>query len=488
MAAVQRPIDHMTADIETRTGDALRKNALGTPHIVFFVVAAAAPLTAVVGVTPSAFQFGNGSGVPVTFLLVGGLYLLFSVGFSAMSGFVLSAGGFYSYIRAGLGPVVGLGGALIALATYTSVAVALYGLFGYFLNDLVHLAGGPDIAWWIYAVALAIAVFLCGVRSIEFSGWLLGCCMVAEIAILLVLSIAILVTADQARPIAFAPFGAQAVFAPGLGLALVFVVSSFIGFEATAIFGEEAREPKRTIPRATYIAVMLIAVFYAFTTWSISLYYGPEHIQQQAAKNTATLYLDAINALLGRPAGYLMEGLLAVSLFACSLSFHNTINRYLYALGREGSLWRGFGRTHRHHHSPLASGIVQIASALAIVAAFAMAGSDPYVFVFVWMSTFGSLGILLLQVMVSLAIIAFFWRDDRGFPFWRRMIAPGLGAVGLSVCFALMAVNLDLVSSSTSPVVQSFPALLALVGLGGAGLALWIKRQRSEANLGIVTE
>jgi amino acid transporter len=377
-----------------------------------------------------------------------------------MSGFVLSAGGFYAYIKAGLGPAFGMAGALIALATYTSVAVALYGLFGFFLNDLVRLNGGPDIAWWIYAVALAIVVFLCGVRSIEFSGRLLGCCMVAEIAILLVLSIAILVTADPARPIAFAPFGVHAVLAPGLGVALVFVVSSFLGFAATAIFGEEAREPRRTIPRATYIAVTLIAVFYAFTTWTISLYYGPDHIQQQAAKNTATLYLDAINALLGRPAGYLMEGLLAVSLFACALSFHNTINRYLFALGREGSLWRGFGRTHQHHHSPLAAGVVQIASAMGIVLTFAIAGADPYAVVFDWMSTFGSLGILLLQVMVSLAVVAFFWRDDRASNVWRRMIAPGLSAVGLSVCIALMVANLDLVSGSKSLVVQSFPAVL----------------------------
>ena len=167
--------------------------------------------------------------------------------------------------------------------------------------------------------------------------------MIAEITILLVLSVAILVTAGPARPIAFAPFGAESVFVPGLGMALVFVVGSFLGFEATAIFGEEAREPRRTIPRATYIAVTLIAVFYAFTTWTIALYYGPDQIQQQATKNTATLYLDAINALLGRPAGYLMEGLLAVSLFACALSFHNTLNRYLFALGREGLVWRASG-------------------------------------------------------------------------------------------------------------------------------------------------
>jgi hypothetical protein len=101
------------------------------------------------------------------------------------------------------------------------------------------------------------------------------------------------------------------------------------------------------------------------------------------------------------------------------------------------------------------------------------------------MSAFGSLGILLLQVLVSLAVIAFFWRDGRGLNVWRRMIAPGLSAAGLAVCIALMAANLDLVSGSTSLVVQSFPAVLLLIGLGGAGLAVWTRWRRPEvyANL-----
>lgn len=72
MTALWSPFDCMPTDTDIRDSDTLRKNALGTPHIVFFVIAAAAPLTAVVGVTPSAFQLGNGPGVPVTFLLVGG--------------------------------------------------------------------------------------------------------------------------------------------------------------------------------------------------------------------------------------------------------------------------------------------------------------------------------------------------------------------------------------------------------------------------------
>ncbi|MFO1159155.1 MAG: APC family permease [Reyranellaceae bacterium] len=468
----------MSIDTSTSTAGELRRDALGVPHIVFFVIAAAAPLTAVVGVTPAAFMLGNGPGVPGTFLLVGVLYLLFSAGFTAMSGHIGNAGGFYCYIVAGLGAPLGMAGALIALATYTAVDVAVYGLFGFFLNDMVKTAGGPDVAWWLYGLGLALGVYLCGSRSIEFSGRLLGYCMVAEITILLLLGLAILATADAARPIVFAPFGVSAIATPQLGVALVFVVSAFIGFEATAIFGEEARDPKRTIPKATYVAVTVVAVFYAFTTWTISLYYGPGNIADQAEGHTATLYLDAVKALLGRPAGILMDVLLVASLFACALSFHNTINRYLFAIGREGWMWRRLGRTHPQHQSPHFAGVIQTLTALALIAVFAIAGSDPYTVVFAWAGTFGALGILTLQILVSLAVVAFFWRDSRGIGPWRRLVAPGLSAAGLAVCLALMSAHLDLVSGSRSIIVQTFPELLLAIALGGIALAAWVKAHR----------
>jgi amino acid transporter len=457
----------------------LRKDALGVSQIVFFVIAAAAPLTAVVGVTPAAFMLGNGPGVPLTFLLVGVLYLLFSAGFTAMSNFSGNAGGFYSYICVGLGPTPGVAGAAIALATYATLEIGLCGLFGFFVNEMVTSHGGPWIPWWIYAMGLLTVVYACGRRSIEFSGGVLAWCLVAEVAILLLLGGAVLVlaTAGSAEPVSLTPFG-PAALTPGLGMSLVFVVSAFIGFEATAIFGEEARDRGRTIPRATYIAVVLIAVFYAFATWTITLHYGADRIQEQAEQRTATLYLDAVNALLGRPAGYVMEALLLASLFACCLSFHNTLNRYLFAAGREGLLWRGLGRTHPDHHSPLFAGGVQTVVVLAAVGLFALAGADPYVVVFSWMGAFSALGILLLQLLVSIAVIVFFWREDRGVSLWRRLIAPGLSAIGLAGCFGLMAANLELVSGSSSRIVQSFPWILVFVAVLGASLALWVKARR----------
>ncbi|MBA6167366.1 APC family permease, partial [Klebsiella variicola] len=47
----------------------LRKNTLGLFSLVFFVVAAASPLTGVVGGLPIAIISGNGGGIPVFYIL-----------------------------------------------------------------------------------------------------------------------------------------------------------------------------------------------------------------------------------------------------------------------------------------------------------------------------------------------------------------------------------------------------------------------------------
>jgi len=54
--------------------------------------------------------------------------------------------------------------------------------------------------------------------------------------------------------------------------------TSFVGFESAAIYSEECRDPKRTVARATYIAVGLIAVFYALSSWLLGVAAGPDTI------------------------------------------------------------------------------------------------------------------------------------------------------------------------------------------------------------------
>ena len=85
---------------------------------------------------------------------------------------------------------------------------------------------------------------------------------------------------------------ATAVLAGGIagtaGIALAFAFASYIGFEATAIYGEESREPKKTVPRATYTAIILIGVVFAFVV-VMALFLLPHQQSHLQLKQTLIL-------------------------------------------------------------------------------------------------------------------------------------------------------------------------------------------------------
>lgn len=242
----------------------LASSSIGVAHIVFFVVAAAAPMAAVVGGTPPAFAFGS-IGVPAAFLLIGLLYLTFSAGFTAMAGTVSSAGGFYSYISKGLGRPLGVAGAFLAIATYFTIQIGIYACLGVFAHAALASLG-LDVPWWIWSLLVLLVVVWCGQRHIVFSGRLLGLCMVAELLILSVFALGVMLHGGGPDGLTAAGLRPDDIFSPGIGVTLVFVVSAFIGFEATVIFGEEAATPEKTIPRATVAAVLIITLFYALVS------------------------------------------------------------------------------------------------------------------------------------------------------------------------------------------------------------------------------
>lgn len=482
----------LDATAKAPDGERLARNSIGLLHIVFFVVAAAAPLTAVVGATPVAFAFGNGAGVPGAFVLAGLLYIIFSVGFTAMSRHVGGTGAFYTYIAQGLGRPAGIGGALIALLTYTSVQCAVYALFGvFFAGSMAAL--GLDLPWFVWSLLALVLVHFSGQRNISFSGKILGFAMVVEVLILLLLNIGIIWQGGGPEGMSLSSFAPSVVFTPGLAVALVFVVGSFIGFESTAIFGEEANDPDRTIPRATFVAVLLITTFYAFSTWAIVQFYGPSNIQAAAAAEGGleSLYFVAAEQVLGGWSVTLMNVLLLLSLFACVLSFHNTLNRYFFALGREGLLPHSLGRVDHRHGSPARAGVLQSLSAAALLIAFTLGGADPYAVVFSWMSGLAVLGVLAVQIMVSLAIILYFRSAHaHDHSMMVTLVAPLLALAGLAGAFLLVSMNTHLLTGSDHILVQAFPLLVILVGLCGPLLGIWIRSRKPELydNLGRVFE
>lgn len=456
----------------------LKKNAVGTAHIIFFVVAAAAPLTAVVGASPAAFAFGNGAGLPGAFLIAGAVYAIFGAAFTAMSRHCGSAGGFYGYIARGLGRPASVAGAFIAIAAYSAIQVAIYALFGLFATE--RLASfGLHLPWWSVAMLAVIVAHLCGRRGIEFSGAVLGVLMILEVLIMLILDFAILLHGAKGG-VSVEGFTPSVLFGPGLGVSLVFVVASYVGFEATTIFSEEAKNPDRTIPKATYLAVALITLLYAFSTWTISLDYGTSQIAAAARADPSNLYFSVAQRLLGDLPRIVMETLLLTSLFASFLAFHNTITRYLFALARDRLLPSWLGHVDERFGAPTVAGKVQSASAVIFLAIFAVFGVDPYAVVFSWLSAFATIGILAVQFMVAVSAWLFFRKDNRGVGMFRRLLAPLISAAGLATWLVLVCLNLQLLSGSESRAIQMFPFIIFGVAVAGVLTALRMRRRRPQ--------
>src|SRR2546423_419391 len=175
--------------------------------------------------------------------------------------------------------------------------------------------------------------------------------LVLEMSVLAVLAVTILVKGGP-EGYSWTSFAPSTFFHGAPGIAIMFAVASFIGFEATAIYSEEARDPKRTIPAATYIAVLVIGVFYAVSSWTVVIAYGPTRVEAAAGADTAGLVFSAGSQYLGTVYADIMNILLLTSLFASLLAFHNAVARYLYALGRQGVAPAALARTHRKHGSP----------------------------------------------------------------------------------------------------------------------------------------
>lgn len=451
--------------------------SLGVGSIVFMVVAAAAPLTVIAGTVPLGIAIGNGPAFPATFALSAAVLLLFAVGFCAMSPHVPNAGAFYAYVERGLGRVTGLGTAFLALATYTAVQLAVYGYIGAVIDGLVQNYGGPELPWWLYSLVVLAIVAVLGYRRIELSSRVLGVLLVGEVAIVLVFD-AVVTGRGGAEGPSTALLVPSQIGSGSIGVALMFAVAGFIGFEATAVFRDEAKDPARTIPRATYLALVLIGAFYTLSGWAVVTAWGDAGAVAAATTDPGGMVVTTITDYLGTAGGDVAQILLVTSLFAAILSFHNVLARYFFALGGSGALPAAWGRSHPRHGSPHVGSFVQSGSALVLVALFALVGLDPVTQVFAWMAGTATLGVLALMALTCLAVLVYFRRTRVDTRPWQTAGAPALGFVGLLIFLYLTISNFPTLIGGSAGLAVAIGSVLVVFFVAGA---VWSRARRTVA-------
>ncbi len=472
---IHRPIDapgHATG---------LKAGSVGLVGVLFLAVTSAAPISAMLFNAPIAIGFGNGVGAPAGFAFATVMLTIFTVGYVAMARKVTTAGGFYGFISHGLGREIGMASGLVALVGYAVIEASLLGAFSVFGKQLLEDKLSIDPPWQLLAFGAAIAISILTYYRIDLTAKILGVALVAEVAILLVMDVAILVQGGDSG-ISLDPINPVNAFdgiAPGIGI--FFAFWSWVGFEATANYGEESKDPKTIIPRATYIAVIGLGVFYTFTSWMVVSGWGLADAVQAAADAPASYFYPPTERFAGAFVKDLMEIVIVTGSFACGMAFHNTVSRYFFAMGREGVTFAAHGRTHPRHLSPYIASITQTVIVVIVVGLFAIFDRDPYLELYGWMAILATLAVLVIQSLCCLAVINYFRREHpTEMHWWRTVLAPLIALIGQIVVIYLLISNLEFISGGTVLFVKLIPWIVLGVFIIGVLFATWLKKAAPE--------
>ncbi|MDT7846256.1 APC family permease [Streptomyces justiciae] len=469
---------------ETGTVHRLKPNAVGLLGVVFMAVATAAPITAMTGNVPFMVSAGNGIGAPASYLVAMVVLAIFSVGFTSMAKHITSTGAFYGFISYGLGRTVGLASGLLATFAYVVFEPALIGIFSTFATETLKDQTGADIPWWAFAV-LMLAINATGTWfGVSVAEKLLVVLLATEVTILAAMAISVAFHGGGPDGFSVDPVNPVNAFkGTSAGLGLFFAFWSWVGFESTAMYGEESRNPKKIIPKATMISVLGVGVFYVFVSWMAITGTGESKAVEVSTANPLQLFFGPTEQYVGHWAVVVMQWLMITGSLACGMAFHNCAARYMYALGREGvlpSLKNTVGRTHARHGSPHIAGLVQTIVTALLLLAFAAAGKDPYTGTYVLLAILGTMAILVVQAVCSFAVLVYFRRNHPESRHWfRTLTAPLLGGVAMLAVVALLVSNMGAAAGteSGSLVLKATPWLVALVAGTGIGYAQYLKRR-----------
>ncbi|RRJ88291.1 APC family permease [Gulosibacter macacae] len=480
------------ADASATTHDPRRK--LGVISIALMIIAASAPLTAVGGGFTTSFAVSGNLGVPLSFFILVAVFIIFAFGYAAMSRFIDNAGAFYAYVAQGLNRSLGIGASMVALVAYNLMQIGINAIFGFSVADLFASVFGWETPWWVWSMFGIAIVGLLGVNRIDLSAKVLGIVVALEFLVVLVFDIVAIIA--QPEGVSARGLLPADLFGPGVGVAFSFGVAAFMGFESAAIYSREAKDPKRTIGRATMLAIAVGGIFYGLSAWAMTVAVGPSQVVEVAATQGPGLVFGVLAEHAGTIFADIANVMFVTSIFAALLSFHNAVARYFSTLGREGVLPGWLGAQRALHGAPWAGSVTQSVLGIVVLFVFILAESAmtagwpaeitplyPVLTMFTWLTSSGAAGLTFLMAIVAVAVIGYFWRNHRGVGVWSRLIAPAIAAVALIVLFVLMLMYFNLLLGQVDENGETFstwltwffPTLLILPLFLGL---LWAQRMR----------
>jgi len=291
---------------------------------------------------PSKLQALLGTYSLIAFILSAAVVGLIVLCYAEVSSRFVATGGPYLYAREAFGPVVGFEVGwlywIVRVTTYAANCNLLITYFGFFVPSVTD--GAPRLCA-IGAVTLVIVVVnLIGIRE---SALMTNLTTAGKI-LPLVLFVAVGIFFIQPANFALGSVPESSAWAG----ALLLLVYTFAGFESTTIVAGEPKDPRRNMPFAILMSLVLVALLY-ITVQGVAIGTLP------TLTTSDRPLTDAANGFMGSFGAALIAGAAIVSIFGnLNVGVLNS-TRLLFAMGENRELPKVLGRIHPRYKTPYVS-------------------------------------------------------------------------------------------------------------------------------------
>ncbi len=376
-----------------------------------------------------------GRAVPLAFALATVGVLLVSWTFVRLCQRFHHSGSVYGFVGATLGPRAGVVAGWGLLGTYVFYGVVTSmatGIFGSTFLDAVGIWNNPpDWSGFLIGGVALLGVLWLTISPVRRGTRVLLTVEAATVTLIVIVAVIVLVRVAggaHGKKLTLDPF----TVAPGtqlsaLFLGVVFGFLSFAGFEAAATLGEEARQPRRDIPRAILGTAIFGGVYFVFVTWVEVMGFGSDEAGMKAFSASGSLMGDLGTQFVGAWVGDVISLGAAISAFGCALACAVGAARLLFALSRDGVGPAALSNVSPTRRTPVNAAVVVVAGMYLIIVVFATAfGAKPFD-AFLYSGTIGTLILLVAYVLATLgAMRLVFFQGDTRVPRW-EIVVPVLG-------------------------------------------------------------
>lgn len=388
----------------------------------------------------------TGTSVPFTFLVsfLGTMFVAYA--FIRLTGFVTHAGSVYALSGTTMGPRAGFFGGFALLGTYLFFAACIAGACAVFFQAMAAELGLPfaDSLWVLIPLVVAVFVLWLNLRESTVTARTLLAIGLVGVLAMVVLGVVIIVrVASGSAPVST---GVDlSTLLPGdapvsaIMTASVFGFLSWAGFESGTSLSEDAREPKRTIPRALLGAVVLAGILYTFVMFAQTIGFGTDEAGVAAFAGASSTLTALSSTYIGSWFAVLISVIAFLVAFASLLSSTAAASRLLFALARDGFGPKAFARTHPRTGVPGPAVLFVVVTTVVLACGTGVLGATS-VDVYYWYATIATLCMVVAYGMTSVGVIRFVLNSGGRIPYW-ELVFPVLGLVYLVFVYVVQVIG-----------------------------------------------